>query len=684
MISTLTRSCACCAAFVFAMFPVTLFGDSADVEEIVVTATRLSMPLSRLTYAADVVTGDAITQARPLLGLDEALQGVPGLILQNRFNYAQDLRISMRGFGARSAFGIRGIRLIVDGIPETLPDGQGGVDGIDLSSTQRIEVLRGGAATAYGNAGGGVLLIETERAAAAPELRARAATGSDGYRQSQFGYSGQTGDVGVVVNLADLNYAGYRQHSAARNRQANVRVSVERGDSDWLVSMHHTDQPEAFDPGGITRAQADADPRSARAANVQFNAGEALQQTRLGLRYRWRSERFGELSVNGYTVRRDFAGRLPFANAGQIDIDRRFSGAGFQWQRNVRVGEWPVRVQAAADLGLQRDDRRRFDNLFGVRGDLTLDQRERVDTRGAALVADVAFTDAWSANVGVRHDTVSFDVVDQFAEDGDDSGRRTFRQWSPTAGVHWQVTPQWGAYASLSRSFETPTTTELANPSQAGGFNPALASTISLHHELGARWRSELHAVSAAIFSIDVDDELVPFELADFPGRNFFANAGRTDRRGIELSWSAQWAQQASTRLAYTWSDFRFDRFALDGQAFDSNVVPGTAEHVAFAALDVERSGGWFASAEASYTSALVLNNANTVSADAFLRLELRAGRDWTRGHWQLAPFVSVSNALDAAYTANGRINAFGQRFFEPGPDRAVFVGIRIARALRP
>lgn len=677
---TITRFQRTAFVLICVLFCLTCYAQQTDVDEIVVTATRMPIPLSRLSYAADIVDGQTIQRARPLLGLDESLQSVPGLVLQNRFNYAQDLRISMRGFGARAAFGIRGIRLVVDGIPETLPDGQGGVDGIDLASVGRIEVLRGGAASVYGNAGGGVILIQTAKPALVPEWRARVAAGSDGYRQAQLGYSAQHGAIGVVANVADLNYAGFREHSAARNRQGNLRLTLDRGTSDWLLSAHHTDQPEAFDPGGITAEQASANPRSARSNNVVFDAGEDLSQTRIGLRYRWRNAAWGEFLLRGYGLQRTFEGKLPFQSGGQIDIDRQFSGVGAQWQREWKHGSRSFTLHAVLDSARQQDDRRRFDNINGERGALTLDQQEDVSATGFAVVADLVLSSAWSANIGLRHDTVDYDVTDQFVSDGDDSGDIEFNEWSPTVGVHWRIAPDWALYANASRSFETPSTTELANPSQAGGFNQSLGATLADHHEIGARFTTPQHNVSAALYQIDIEDELIPFELAQFPGRDFFVNAGRSDRRGIELSWSADWSPAWRTQLTYTWSDFTFDRFAAEASAFDGNTVPGTAEHVAFASVEYQHQAGWFASAEASYVSDIALDNANTARSGSFTRVALRAGTVIQRARLRIEPFINVSNALDQAYSANTRVNAFGQRYFEPGPDRAVFVGMTFTR----
>ncbi|MEM8546569.1 MAG: TonB-dependent receptor [Pseudomonadota bacterium] len=673
-LSAVRRLCATLLSLPLVFLVVPAYAD--EIDEVVVTASRIDAPLWALPFAASIVTGDELTLARPQQGLDEALQGVPGLLLQNRYNYAQDLRISLRGFGARSAFGIRGVRVVVDGIPETLPDGQSGVDGIDLGAVTRLEVLRGGAGALYGNAGGGVLLVETEAPEDAAPVFVRAVNGADGFRQAQVKTALATESGGVLLSLSDLDYTGFREHSAARNRQASLRATWTRGASDWNVTAHHTDQPEAFDPGGINAAQAEAAPGSARTANVNFNAGEALTQTRVGVRYRYRHAELGELALRGYAVDRDFEGRLPFQNGGWIEIDRAFGGFGVQWQRAFATAGVAWTLYVGGEQDQQRDDRTRFDNLLGTRGAMTLDQRERVTATGGYALMRTRLGERGLLHLGVRYDEIDYDVDDRFLANGDDSGVRTFTEWSPAIGASWQWLPSLQVYANLSRSFEAPTTTELANPSTAGGFNAALEAQLADHRELGLRFRRAGQQLDAALYAIDLDDELIPFELAAFPGRDFFANAGASSRRGIEATWRADWNDQWRTTLSYTWSDFTLDDFTRDGEVFDGNEVPGTAEHVAFASVDYQATGGWFLGAEFTYVSTIIANNANTVRAGPARLLTLRASYPLSVGDWQLSPFVTVSNTLDERYTANVRTNAFGGRFFEPGPDRAIVFGI--------
>lgn len=663
-----------------AAVPTAVFAQQAKqpIDEVVVSASRTDLSLNDLPYAADVISGDDVQVAQPLLGLDESLLGVPGLLLQNRYNFAQDLRISMRGFGARAAFGIRGIRIIVDGIPETLADGQGGVDGIDLGSVARVEVLRGGVSALYGNAGGGVILIESELGRDAPELSLSAASGADGYQRWQAKLAGTAADWRYLLNVNQQRVDGYRDQNAARNRQVTARLARrDRFDGEWLISAHHTDQPQADDPGGVNREQFNNAPTTARDRNVSFDAGEALRQTRLGVRYRQDLENGGQWQARAYGLQRDFAALLPFANGGAIDLQRDYWGAGAVLRQPLVWGERTMQWAVGVDVDRQRDDRQRFVNAAGLRGTLTLDQAERVDSTGVFGEWRVDMTPTMRVTLGLRHDRLRYQVTDRFLTDGDDGGVITIRQTSPALAATWQPSDDVTVYANIARSFESPTTTELANP-VGGGFNSALDPALALHRELGIRWgQVNRQRWSFAAFVIDLEDELIPFELPDAPGRDFFENAGSSDRQGLEFSWQRWWGDGMQTRISHTWSDFRFDRFVQrDGADFSGNRTPGTARHVSYAQWRYDAPADWFVVAEANRVGAITADNANSAESDRYTIVNLRAGLNRTFGRWRIAPFVSMTNAMNVAYAANTRINAFGGRYFESGPDRGVYIGV--------
>ncbi len=647
----------------------------SGLDEIVVTATRLETSVRDLARSVSVVDQARIQDGTQQLALDEALAGVPGLYMQNRYNFAQDLRVSLRGFGARSSFGIRGIKVIVDGIPETLPDGQAGVDSIDLGSARRIEVLRGPSSSLYGNASGGVIAIYSEQGDEAPFVEGLVAGGEYGYEKYQIKAGGRTDRLDFMVNASTQELDGYRDHSRAEGTLVNGRLGVELTEADTLTFVfNHTDQPTADDPGGINAAQAASDPRSARDRNVQFDAGEELDQQRLGAVYE-RSGSAGDLVLRNYYVWRDFANKLPFTGGGSVDLDRFFYGFGAQYiLGDVLPDAWEL--SAGFDIDRQDDERKRFDNNEGALGALVFDQTERVDSNGVFLQASYRVDGAWGLSAGLRYDEVTFDISDEFLTDGDDSGEVSFDQWSPSVGVHVDVGSGmlFGSYGS---SFETPTTTELANPDGSGGFNQALKPQTADNFELGYKVGDGRLYFELAAFQIDLEEELTPFEVPAFPGRTFFANAGESSRTGVEtaISWSGE--SGFGVDASFTWSDFTFDRFVDDnGNDFSGNELPGLPEQFGYLGLRYQNGGGLNVLLEATYSGELFANNANSVEVSSYVVASLRASKEWRRGEWLLRPYVGVNNLFDESYNSNIRINAFGGRYFEPAPERNIYAGI--------
>ncbi len=647
----------------------------SGLDEIVVTATRLETSVRDLARSVSVVDQARIQDGTQQLALDEALAGVPGLYMQNRYNFAQDLRVSLRGFGARSSFGIRGIKVIVDGIPETLPDGQAGVDSIDLGSARRIEVLRGPSSSLYGNASGGVIAIYSEQGDEAPFVEGLVAGGEYGYEKYQIKAGGRTDRLDFMVNASTQELDGYRDHSRAEGTLVNGRLGVELTEADTLTFVfNHTDQPTADDPGGINAAQAASDPRSARDRNVQFDAGEELDQQRLGAVYE-RSGSAGDLVLRNYYVWRDFANKLPFTGGGSVDLDRFFYGFGAQYiLGDVLPDAWEL--SAGFDIDRQDDERKRFDNNEGALGALVFDQTERVDSNGVFLQASYRVDGAWGLSAGLRYDEVKFDISDEFLTDGDDSGEVSFDQWSPSVGVHVDVGSGmlFGSYGS---SFETPTTTELANPDGSGGFNQALKPQTADNFELGYKVGDGPLYFELAAFQIDLEEELTPFEVPAFPGRTFFANAGESSRTGVEtaISWSGE--SGFGVDASFTWSDFTFDRFVDDnGNDFSGNELPGLPEQFGYLGLRYQNGGGLNVLLEATYSGELFANNANSVEVSSYVVASLRASKEWRRGEWLLRPYVGVNNLFDESYNSNIRINAFGGRYFEPAPERNIYAGI--------
>ena len=651
--------------------------DSGELDEIVVTATRMEASMGDVARSISLIQKQRIQDATQQLGLGEALAGVPGLYIQNRYNFSQDLSISLRGFGARASFGIRGIRVYVDGIPETLPDGQAQVDSIDLGSAESIEVLRGPASSLYGNASGGVIAIETELGDTAPHVEAGLATGELGFAQYGLKTGGSWQALDYLFNVSHQEIDGYRRHSAAEGSLLNGKFGVRLGEDDRLmIAVNHTDQPEAQDPGAVDAAQAAADPQAARDLNVLFDAGESLEQQRIGFVYE-RDRPAGNLLLRNYYVWRDFENRLPFTDGGAVRFDRFFYGAGIQYAFGEQLPE-AADLTVGIDVDRQDDDRRRFDNLEGVTGDLVFDQREQVESTGAYILGQYALGAQWSLSAGLRYDEVTFEVGDRFPEDGDDSGEISFDQLSPSLGASFEFGEQ-VLFGSFSSSFETPTTTELANPDGSGGFNTSLEPQRADNYEIGLKGEPAGVYYELALFHIELTDELVPFEITGFPGRTFFRNAGESSRTGAEAAVSWRHDSGFGAEASWTWSDFEFDSFTDEsGADFGGKRLPGLPQHFGYAGITYVTAGGFYGRLETRYSGELYADNANTVEVGSYTVVNFRASREFGNDAWILQPYFGVNNLLDERYNSHIRTNAFGGRYYEPAPERNAYAGVEI------
>jgi iron complex outermembrane receptor protein len=662
------------------------------VEEIVVEATRLSTPLARVPAAVSIVGQDEIQLGRQQLGLDEALNRVPGLYMQNRYNFAQDLRISIRGFGARAAFGIRGIKILVDGIPETLPDGTGQVDNIDLGATKQIEVIRGPSSSLYGNASGGVISITSEDGPQTPYVSARLAAGAYNFQKLQVKGGGQTERMNYFVSASDSQIDGYRAFSQAKNTQLSGRFNFDLGgEANFLAVVNITDQPLSNDPGGVNSAQATSDPRSARGRNVTYDTGEVLDQTRVGLVYTTPIGDAGELSARGYFVWRDFKNKLPqFPVADSVNLERFFAGGGINYTHTGTLSGMPNRLIIGFDTDDQDDDRRRLINNQGTLGALTFDQSESFVAQGVFLQNELTLNDQLQLTFGVRFDEIEYSVRDRFLSDGDDSGSREMDDVSPMLGILYSLSPELSLYGTLSTAFETPSTTDFANPSGGGGFNPALDPQAATNHEIGLRGTlSERHYYEVALYNIAVDDELVPFEI---DGRDFFQNAGSSSRTGLELSLVSNLTDRIRTSLSYTHGSFEFDDFRVVSinaggtptieDDFSGNTIPGTVEHLLFGEISYTHPSGWFGAFDLMYVGEQFANNSNSVRVDPYTVANLRMGLERTVGSTLFSPFIGINNLFNESYNNNIRLNAYGSRYFEPAPELNIYAGVSVTFGL--
>jgi len=658
---------------------------SLTLPSVSVTAPRLARELYATPLAVSVVEHEAIARGQQRVHIDESLVTVPGVFVQNRDNFAQGARVSIRGFGARAPFGVRGVTVMVDGIPYSLPDGQAQLDAIDLDSARRIEVIRGPSSVQYGNAAGGVIAITTAdgRGEGEDKTRIGASVGSDGYNKQTLTTGGANAGWAYHVSASRLEQAGYRDHSRVEKNQLNAKLSRDLDSERRLTAiLNLLDNPRSEDPGGLTQDQVDSDRRQAGRFTEKYDTGQRVDQQVLGLQYEDRGFGPGELSLKGFTTWRDFEQQLPYPGDSLIDYDREHFGGSAEYRQQASIAGMPVAFMVGLEGARQQDDRHRRNVAFDgrVTGEVA-DETQTADSLGVFSQADLSLSEAWAVSLGGRFDRVDLKVDDDYLSDGDQSGDRTFREASGSLGTSYHYRPHHQLYANTGTAYETPTFAEFANPDGSGGFNPQIEPQKAWSRELGARGTLGLGLdYDVALFSIDVEDELVPYEGTS--GRTFYTNAGDTSRDGIELALG--WQPSRSIRLdsALTLARYEFDD--VEGvDDLDGNRLPGLPETTWVNQLTWYGQGYGserpFAALETQYVGDMVADNANRVEVDSYWLVNLRAGDGWRIGaDTVLSVYLGVRNLFDEEHYANVRINATGNRYFEPAPDRSVYAGLEV------
>ena len=346
-----------------------------------------------------------------------------------------------------------------------------------------------------------------------------------------------------------------------------------------------------------------------------------------------------------------------------------------------RVGGRDVQWIVGAEAEQQRDDRRNYTNEEGERGALTLDQDERVSSASAFAQGAVRLGARVSLLGGLRYDWFRFRVEDLLitADDPDDSGVRRMSALSPSVGLSYIATSSVNLYGNIATSFQTPTTTELANqPSGAGGFNPNLEPQRAVSYELGANGRLGTRGIyQISLYRADIDDALIPFEVPGAPGRQFFSNVGSARHQGVETEVAVFLLSDLIVRGSYALTDARFVSYATAEENFEDNRIPGIAPHRLNLALHYTRPNGIFADVEGSYASRTPVNDANTAHSSSYVVTSVRTGVERVRiGSAEITPFVGINNVFNEEYNTSVTINAFGGRYYEPGPGRAFYVGV--------
>lgn len=695
----LLAAIALCSGHVLAQAPSDrVVADARTLDTVEVVGQRRA--LSQFPGAVTVLDGDALRDGQRQVNLSESLQRVPGISVLDRGNHAQDLQVQSRGFGARSTFGIRGIKLVVDGIPSSSADGQGQAANFPLGALDRIEVLRGPLALQYGNAAGGAILAYTDLETR-NDAQVEAWAGSDDTWRLAARLDGTSADVARRWRMQATHFrtGGHRPHSAAERSQLHAvgEWSPYRGNRvRWVASA--LSQPWTDDPLGLTRTQWQADPHGTDPAALRFDTRKRIDNHQAGLRWERAYSQGREFWLGGYGIRREIvqflsippgAQTAPTSSGGVIDLGRRAFGidAGHRWQG--AHGALAVGMEA----GRLDEARRGYENFvgerLGVRGRLRRDEDNRVRNHEAYVVGDWRPANGWSVLAALRHARLSFVSRDRYLApgNGDDSGRFDFAETAASLGVA-RAFGSGEAFASIGRGFETPTVTELAyRPDGQGGFNRDLRAARVRSGEAGLRWRFDRASASVAAYRIDGEGEIVPATSSG--GRTSFANAGRTRREGIEASLAGDLGNQWSYALAANALHARFvDAYTFRTGAQDGlrlveagNRIPGIPRADGFAELAWRSASTRLRLAmETRLSASIATDDRNTDAAPGYARIALRG--EWRpagqAGGWRT--FVRIDNLLDRDHVGSVIVNDGNGRYFEPGAGRSVTVGIGFDR----
>ncbi|MEP6732388.1 MAG: TonB-dependent receptor [bacterium] len=664
----------------------------AKLPTVRVTATREGprAPLE-LPYAVTVTRPDTLAALRRA-GVDELLFAVPGVLLANRQNPAQDPRVSIRGFGARSAFGVRGVRVLQDGVPITLPDGQTPVDVLDVEGAEHVEVVRGSASSLYGNAAGGVIDLRSRLPTALFTPYARVVAGGSTPTISATGASGTVGSLGITSSITRAVGRGYREYSDQRATRGAVRMLFAQNDataaSPLILSARISDVSKAESPGALTRAQFDDDPRQADPLSVRKGASKTVRQGDLSLVATHSLGAQANVDASAFGSARTLANPLTQAI---VDVKRAAGGASVRVSGHTLVGERDVRLSAGADAQWLNDDRQEYANCIGAvcaggateRGALQKNQRELVSSVGPFVRGEVALLPRLLASAGVRSDAVQFRLRDRLvsATNPDDSGDRTLHAVSPSAGLVWRSTALSSVYGNVSSSFETPTTTELGNkPDGSAGINPDLQPQRTVTFEIGSKGLFGGSGVrwDVAAFEAHARDELVPFDIVNGNGRRYFRNAGRTLRRGGEVGVDAE-SGPFAVHAAYEYSHFRYVNYIVGTTSFAGRRIPGVPEHALSTSASL-RAGETLVTATADLAGTMDVDDANTAQAPGRAIFGVAIGRDVRVGSARLAPLVALQNLGGVRYVGSVSVNATGGKFYEPAPGRVLLVRMALTR----
>ncbi|MFV7479537.1 TonB-dependent receptor domain-containing protein [Acinetobacter junii] len=666
-----------------------------------VEATRTDTPYMQTpasVYRVDAPKNDQSLQ----VNLTELVKGIPSVQLRNRENYAQDLQLSMRGFGARSTFGVRGIRLYVDGIPATMPDGQGQTSNIDINSLSHLEVLTGPFSSLYGNSSGGAVLATTREGQGKDSIEMNYAGGSHNKNRAgivlQGGAKNQN-EPSYIVSSSYFDTDGYRDHSGANKVLSNAKLTWNLDDGSKINWVTNYVKIDADDPGGLTRADWEKNPKQVAKNVLDYNARKTIDQTQTGLTWSkplndqnelYAMTYIGQRQVTQYQSIRDTVQKnpnTPYQAGGVIDFKRDYYGADFRWTGKDLLPY--TQFSAGVAIDAMNEDRQGYQNFNdagdkGIKGAVRRDERNTLWNVDPYLQASWSFLQTMRLDTGVRYSNVHYKSKDHYIVglNGDNSGKTTYEEVLPSVALSWQIIPEVLAYASYAKGFETPTFTEMAYPAQGGASMFDLKPSKSDNYELGLKSSNTLGDFNLATFYIETKDDIVAAE--SMGGRATFRNADKTLRKGIEFAWNKKLWKDIAVNASYAYLDATFDsKVPAAGKVAEipeGNAIPGIAKNQAFIGLVWQPEQGFYAGLDTQFMDKVYVNDINSDAAASYTVASIYTGYAWKRADWGINGFARVDNLFDKNYAGSVIVNEGSSRFFEPADGRNWSAGLKVSK----
>lgn len=649
--------------------------DSIKLEEVIISVTKIKDSLVNTPFSVSIKNFSTFQKSAEQFNISEYIEDVPGIFISNDNNYAQDSRISIRGFGSRANFGIRGIKLIVDGVPETTPDGQSQIDNLNLEIIEKIEVIRGVGSSLYGNSSAGIIKIKTLQELQNSFAKIGFSLGSNQQNKSQFFLGQKYKKTSYTFLYSQTKSNGYRNNSGFKNNNLNINLFKKVNDkTNYGLSFNYVDSPYAIDPGGLTIEEVEDNRKQARERNVIYDSKESIKHLKLSGSFEKKISNKLTFSKYLFFSNRDFNGNIPVKKGGTIKLDRKYWGLGASLLIKNKFN-----TQIGFDLGNQKDLRKRYFNNEGEIGALVLEQNEKFINYGIFLVSSFKLNN-FIINPGIRLDKNTISIDDRFLADGNSSDKINLNSLNPSLGINYKSNSFNRFFVNVSTGFETPTLNEFGSSPIGSGFNKNLKSQNSINYELGFSKKSvnNKFKLDLIYFNTSTKNEVLPYEDSQFPGQVFYNNAGKTQRSGIEFSGSYNYNNFWNFNSSISIGRYLFDEFIDNEKNYSGNKIPGVPEKTMFFNVNYKNESKLSVSLQLKVIGDLYANNSNSVKVDGFNRLNLKISKGINYKKITIDPFLIFKNILGTSYYDNIRINAFGARYYEPAAKANFYGGIKI------